>query len=540
MAGIVERLAESAAEKRAQGWLYGGGYGGGFGMNPFLGGMGYGGRWGGGFGGGGFGGYPMMAQSFAGPYGRGGYYGMDPAFRGHMGRMMDLQGQAYERGFPGIDIGLQGQSAGVEAQRQENPALQYSRGLEQGLTQHAMQDPTQVDPRQTQLAEEIKASRTEMAARAKELEAARATGRGIAQRYSPQLREHEKALAALRGGTAGRGLIEARLRDENDMVAERAAKEILGMTDEQIKGIRSSSLFDIGSPLFNRRTYAALRRNIAPFGSDDIQKALEAQEQIKGLRESMEEERRQNEAQVTDLARQQQEYEQQQKQRQQELVDIERRQHELRQRRGVQQSDFLESQREGAGAVTRPSGQAGLDALNRPPQAGTLPNRPAAPPIPQPRPSQGVMPPSASPTPTPLAPPPALPPPTPLRPPQGGQGPRGPIKVASLVELADTAARIRLEKRAALPGFTPGATSLTGLGKTIKSTPELFENLRKSVLPQVARTVSVQPKPTDIMKSLGLPAGIPSTIAHMPVDTAVGMGLTADQHTALRKALGLG
>jgi len=534
---IIGRLAKTAAEKRAQGFMYGGnpygGYGGGYGgygmgMNPYLGGMGYGRFGGGGYGGG----MPMMAQSFAGPGGRGSYFGMDPRFVDPLVQHMNMQNALQMYGAPrGIDVGLQGAQTGVESQRQQNPALEYARATEGALTGHAMQDPTFVDPRQTQLAVEGNRATAQLEQLRTRLAEARATGRGIEQRYAPQLAAHQAAIAELRSGSAGRGNLEARAAD-NDPTAIRAMRDLMGWTGSDAEIARRA-----GAGTFPG--WQMLRRNVATYGGEDVSRAMSAHQQIGTINEAMARERAANEELVADLTRQQQEFEGQQVQGRTQLSAIEQRQNDIMAGRAGDAATHLRNARGQAGSVTGQAGQAGVSALNPQSQPGAIrpPGPPAAAPLP-PAPATGA------PTPTPPPPQRVLPPaPRPVVTPPAG--PTGPSKHASIrrplnmLELADVAARVHLEKRAALPGFTPGAMTNTGLGRKIVATPDLFEKMRRSVLPSVAKTVAPRPDMTSVMQSLGL-SGMPTSLAHLPVESAVGMGVTAEQHAALRKALGLG
>jgi len=547
---IASRLAKTAAEKRAQGWLYGGGpYGGygGFGgyggMNPYLGGMGYGG-YGGGYGGR-FGGVPMMAQSYANPYGRGGYYGMDPRFADPMVQQMNLQNQLQMYGAPrGIDIGLQGQQAGVEAQRQLNPELVFGREKEQALLGKSMQDPSFVDPKQTQAAKSVEDINRVLAELRTKIETGEVTVRDVATRAEANIAPHRAALQKFRGSEWGKQYLYHRVAGGDPASIQQMREfwpEYANKSDEEIKGLARKG--GGGGLIGDFRTSW-----LSPAGGAirEITSASESQGKLQEAERLRAAEMEAANRPLADLRRQQQYQEGLLGQRQTQLAKIEQQQQDIRAERAKQEAAYVQSQRERTGTTTGQASTAAITALNRPGAPGTVPTR-----------QPGAVPPrvprvSGVPRPTPLppherlppAPTPSMAPPTPVPPPSGGMGPRGAAKHASirhalsLTELADVAARVHLEKRAALPGFTPGATTRTGMGKRITATPELFENLRQSVLPSIAKTVTPRPDVSNVMQSLGL-TGMPTTLAHLPVESAIGMGITAEQHSVLRKALGL-
>lgn len=562
MAGtkLIEKLAKSAAEKRAYGFMYGGmPYGGSYGgmMNPYLGGLGYGGRWGGDFGGFG-GGYPMMAQSYATPYGRGGFYGMDPMGRQiyGLGAMQGLgqQQQMFEQAaLPGAQIGLQGQQLGVEQQRQLDPALENTRKLEQATLSRDLADPTLADPRASTLIEQINAQRALAEERQKRYEQLQQNRRGITQRHTAELQGLNESLGKLTPNSAAYNqMLTAAVTDPS-------ARELmvnLGFAKDTEDAVRIAKENTSGFGRAWRRNMPGFvqsgdtdwadaakafrkRRELTGYGQGDEavagahSKELEAQQAEEAAARAAYEEaqRKHNEL----LAQQQQ------MQANQERILAERAQH------GTQNLQNVRGRT--AGTVAKSEGAA-LGGLTNPVTPGQAGPRPTA---------------SGGPTTTATPPPrpaPNLPTGTPVvnqahkptfTPPGGPQGPRGPIKVASLVELADQAARIHREHQVKKAGLgdllggqsynVPGSQTRTGQGKRIIGSDALKAKMQaataKPVMPAVAGAVQPRISSADAMKSLGL-SHLPSSMAHLPVESAVSMGMTADQHAQLRKLLGLG
>lgn len=536
---IASRLAKTAAEKRAQGWLYGGGpYGGygGFGgyggMNPYLGGMGYGG-YGGGYGGGGYGGYggrfggvPMMAQSYANPYGRGGYYGMDPRFADPMVQQMNLQNQLQMYGAPrGIDIGLQGQQAGALGALQEQPALRHQQQLAELGAGQSFQAQPMGDEQLTRLEKQLEAARQQRQLAMTQLDPLVKEISTIGKPYAEERAKHEEAIQRLAGASGmGGGLDWAILQaQERNPQAQALLKRLNYPHIPKISDFRAA--------------YARSSRGIAP----EYTSALNAMRQLETL-----DQRRSDalEAQLKQRGILQ-------AQERQAGGQIETTEEELRQRTLAIQAAKQRAGEEAYGRRGQTFDPATktmrnvADIATKQVAQPTAPGRQPRHAIPK-APTVGLRPPATIPPATPATPTKPIEPSftSPLPPPSGGMGPRGAAKHASirhalsLTELADVAARVHLEKRAAMPGFTPGATTRTGTGKRITATPELFENLRQSVLPSIAKTATPRPDVSGVMQSLGL-TGMPTTLAHLPVESAIGMGITAEQHSALRKALGL-
>lgn len=549
---LMERLAVGAAEKRAYGFLYGnqggggrwggGGYGG-YGMggmgNPYMGGGGYGG-----YGGGGYGGMPMMGQSFAGPGGRGSYYGMDPRFAGTFQQMlqqqMGQQGQAFgqqlgqqqqgfERGtLPGLDIGAQSQQTDVIGQRQNLPIFQHQVGQAQQGAAHAY------TPQNLGSAEVDKLDAQRAAAEKNEgvyqtrLNDVTKRITDASAPFALEQAAHQKALDALKGASNyGGSLGWAQHRASKGDTAAKAILTRLGMDPAG--------------------EYSPISQGSNPFGGDkEYKAALEAAGQLDTLAarrqaalEPMLKERAGYQTYLDTYGQQQKDFATSAKARREAM--------QAEEQRAGEEAHKRRNEAFGQGAKTT---STLTDTANKevtsPTKPGVLPAPGAVPPTPPtgtpgevPRPPTVVHPPAA---------------PVQQRPPNfqstpgGPSGPRGPIKVASIVELAHNAARIHLEKRlfkqaglgdllGGQSALVPGDTTRTGRGMGIKSTQELMDKVRKSMLPQVAAAaMPTGPRPGDIQ----MPAGIPTSAAHLSPDMAAAMGISPEQHSMLRKALGLG
>lgn len=482
---IVAVLASTAAEKRAYGWMYGGG---GPMMNPYLGGMGYGGRWGGygggGYGGGGYGGAPNV-----GMYNHfGGYHGPHPAMIGPMqGQMMQgLQhGGQYSPLLQGYQP-LHAQAFDKSWQDQFAPIADQLRndartGIGHAATKEVGGYQSGLDAYNTQLSDIQAQRRTAM----EQMNKARGAYEG-------------SGMARAAGGDSNApwtGRLGALFGGGQQAAGEwRAEQQKYRQLDESMRAQEKQI----------RDRMAGLQRQ-----SDTAQRRVDQLEQVAGQA-----------GQVVggQIGR---------------GANIERNRGELtRDVRGrVEQGADV-----GMSNVRRPVG-----APATPAGVGT------APPPPGPR---------VPTAPVPAAPASVQPLPRRVQPiTEGPRGPRGTIKVATQLGLAELSARVHLEKQRekSASGFgdllggqsmpLPGSTTLTGRGKKILDTSNLRENILKGRTSQVMPNVAAKAQPkldtASIMSSLGL-TGMPSTLAHLPVESAVSMGVTAEQHTQLRKMLGLG
>ena len=527
---VIEKLSKTAAEKRAYRWMYGPGMGGGFG-NPYMGGMGYGG----------FGGGMPMSYGRWGPYG-GSFGGIDPRFADLYGQGMrqnlmlgglgQLQGmrqqqQTFERQLPGIDIGLQGQQADLAGKQMDvasqNPLVQAG----QMSSAWGHQEPQWQDMQQ------------DVRGRVGQL----ATGQ--ANRYQDEL-----------------GKITDQIKEQQTMLekakSEAGAARQRAMAHMGARGqLGSIATANEGGSWNPLKAVGNMALGVTGWGRDEAQQALAAHEAYQAAQGGYDQRMGELRRRQTELQRQ--------------LTEEQGRQgqlNQLGQQAGEQSGARLErgrtatqnvqdTFRQGMPAMGR-AGEIGTQRLERPVQ----PSQPQAPVQPRPAPQTQAPPQSPAPLPHP-APQPAAPggahgPHQPDNSPRfgGDKSPndmlremQGGAKMASLVELADKAARVQLErsrmKYANLRDpMLPGATTRTGKGMTQTPTANLIESIRKAglsqpVMPQVAKTVAPKVDPSAIMQSLGL-GGMPTSIAHLPVESAVGMGISAQQHGALRKALGLG